>query len=171
MRSIVVYYSRAGKNYTSKGIVDIEKGNTKVVAEKVAKLVGCDIFEIVMKESYSNEYHKCTEQAKADKMSGARPAIESYCDLAKYNNVILCYPNFWGTMPMCVYTFLEGVNTDSKSIFPICTHEGSGLGSSENDLRRLLKNANVQKGLAIRGSDVNIADTEIKNWLKASKLI
>ncbi len=48
---------------------------------------------------------------------------------------------------MAVYTFLERFDFTGKTILPFCTHEGSGLGHSEADIRRLCHGAKVGKGL------------------------
>ena len=39
------------------------------------------------------------------------------------------YPNYWGTMPMAVYTFLERYDLTGKTVHPFCTHEGNGAGN------------------------------------------
>jgi flavodoxin len=67
---------------------------------------------------------------------------------------------------MAVFTFLESYDFSGKTIIPFCTHEGSGLGNSERDIKKLCPKANVKYGLAIRGSNVSRADNEIKNWIK-----
>ena len=76
------------------------------------------------------------------------------------------YPNDWGTMPMAVYTFLERCDLTGKTVHPFCTHEGSGLSDTENDVRRAAKGAAVAKGLAIRGSSVDGAQLAIEKWIK-----
>lgn len=76
------------------------------------------------------------------------------------------YPNYWGTMPMAVYTFLERCDLTGKTVHPFCTHKGSGLSGTEGDIRRAAKGAAVAKGLAIRGSGVDGARTAIEKWIK-----
>ena len=76
------------------------------------------------------------------------------------------YPNYWGTMPMAVFTFREHFDFSGKTIFPFCTHEGSGMGHSESDIRRLCPNAEVKKGLALRGGSIHYSEPEIKRWLE-----
>jgi flavodoxin len=83
-----------------------------------------------------------------------------------YDVIYLGYPNWWSTFPMVVFTFLESYDFSGKTIVPFCTHEGSGLGSSEHDIKKLCQKADVKNGLAIRGSNVSRADNEIKNWIK-----
>lgn len=91
--------------------------------------------------------------------------------MASYNTIFLGYPNWWGTMPMAVFTFFEQYNFSGKRIAPFCTHEGSGLGSSERDIKNLCPGAIVVPGLAIRGGEVGQADRLIKEWLQANDLI
>lgn len=69
-------------------------------------------------------------------------------------------------MPMCVWSFLEKYNLNNKHIYPFCTHEGSGLGRSENDIKRLCPNSIIHEGLAIYGHIVSISDKKIKDWLE-----
>lgn len=76
------------------------------------------------------------------------------------------FPNYWSTMPMAVFTFLEHFDFTGKTICPFCTHEGSGMGSSEADIRRLCPAAKLKKGLAIRGGSAGSAEPEIRRWLK-----
>lgn len=166
MKSLVVYFSRPGKNYTANGIKNLNVGNTKVVAEKIAKMINADMFEIVPKVKYSEEYYACTDQAKYEKNKNLRPEIVGSIDLSDYDTIYLGYPNWWGTMPMPVYTFLESADLSGKTIYPFCTHEGSGIGSSESDIKSICKSAKVEKGLAIQGTFVSSSDERLKNWLK-----
>ena len=85
-----------------------------------------------------------------------------------YEVIYLGYPNWYGTMPMAVFTFLESYDFSGKTIVPYCTHEGSGMGSSERDIKKLCPKARVLPGLAIRGGSVDGADKDLSNWLKTS---
>ena len=89
-------------------------------------------------------------------------------DIKEYDTIFVGYPNWWGTMPMPVWTFLEGKDFNNKRILPFCTHEGSGLGKSESDIKKLTSGTEVLKGLAINGSEVNNAEKQIKKWLEDS---
>ena len=79
------------------------------------------------------------------------------------------YPNYWGTMPMAVYTFLEHYDLTGKTIHPFCTHKGSGLSRTEQDIRKATPGAVVTRGLALRGSSVDEAADEIAQWVKGKK--
>lgn len=68
-------------------------------------------------------------------------------------------------MPMAVFAFLEHFDLTGKTIRPFCTHEGSGMGHSKQDIRRLCPGAEVGKGLAIHGSSVERAMSAIEKWV------
>ena len=107
------------------------------------------------------------EDAKADLQSGARPELSAMPEsLDGYDEIYLGYPNYWGTMPMAVFTFLEHFDLTGKTIHPFCTHEGSGLSNTEKDIAKAARGAKVEKGLAIHGSHVDDAEADIRKWIK-----
>lgn len=166
MAEIIVYFSRRDENYVSGEIKKLDIGNTEVAANILQKLTGADIFRMQPVQEYSKNYNECIAQAQADQRRDARPELKAYPpNLDGYDTVYLGYPNYWGTMPMAVFTFLEHFNFAGKSIFPFCTHEGSGMGHSESDIRRLCPNAEVKKGLALRGGNIQHSESEIRRWL------
>lgn len=166
MKKLIAFYSRAGENYTSSGLADLKVGNTQVVAEKLKELTGADIFKIEQVNKYSKDYYTCTQEAQRDQKMNARPNLKHYLEsIDDYDEIYLCYPNFWGTMPMAVWTFLENYDFSNKIIKPLCTHEGSGMGRSESDIKKLCPNAKIESGLAIRGSSVQFCDSKLKNWI------
>lgn len=100
------------------------------------------MFRIEPATAYSKDYSTCIEQAKCDQKRDARPALAVYPrGLEQYDAIYLGYPNYWGTMPMPVFTLLEAFDFTGKTILPFCTHEGSGLGRSIQDIRRLCPGA------------------------------
>ena len=129
-------------------------------------------FKIEMKNPYSPVYMTCIEEAKKDLRANARPELTSYPDsLDEYSTVILAYPNYWRTMPMAVYTFLEHYDFTGKTILPLCTNECSGMGSSERNIKKLVPGATVKKGLPITGSNAANADGAVKRWLADNGLV
>ena len=88
-----------------------------------------------------------------------------------YDTIVLAYPNYWGTMPMAVFTFLEHYDFSGKTILPLCTNEGSGMGGSERDIKRTCPGAVVKSGLAITGSTAANSREAIKRWLSANGLL
>lgn len=160
---LIVYYSRKGENYWNGGLKTIAKGNTERVAEFIQKAVGGDLFEVDTVKPYSKSYMACIEEAKQELRAKARPELKAYPDnFEDYDTIFVGYPNWWGTMPMVCYTFLEMYDFTGKNIIPFCTNEGSGMGSSERFIKKLCPTANVLSGTPIHGAEVAHADNEVR---------
>ena len=168
MKELILYFSRAGENYFGGSLKHIDKGNTEIVAEKAAAMTGADLFKVEPLKPYSTDYNTCIEQAKKDMQSGVRPEVVAMPEnMSQYDLVTVMYPNYCGTMPMHMFTVLEQISLEGKTVRPLCTHEGSGMGRSEEGLKKCCQNAVVKKGLAIQGSSVGRCDDVLKKWLEA----
>ena len=167
-KKLVVYFSHKGENYSKGKIVNLKKGNTEIATEIISSIIETDIFEIVADKKYPIKYDDCIEIAKKELRENSRPKLKDDIDIKEYDTIFMAYPNWWGTMPMPVWTFLEGKDFSNKRILLFCTHEGSGLGKSESDIKKLTSGAEVLKGLAINGSEVNNSEKQIKKWLEDS---
>jgi flavodoxin len=171
MKILIAYYSRKGNNYVGGSVENLPVGNTEVAAKMIQKLTGGESFRIDTVKAYPSDYSKATEVAQQELRQNARPELTEHVgDMSAYDVLILGYPNWWGTMPMAVFTFLEEYDFAGKTILPFCTNEGSGMGHSEGDIKKLCPKAKVLKGLAIRGGSVQGAGDELAAWLKASGL-
>lgn len=169
MSAIIVYFSRRGENYVSGTLKELPVGNTEVAAGMIQELTGADVFQIEPLQAYAKNYNDCIAEAQADQRRDARPELRSYPEnLDGYDTIYLGYPNYWGTMPMCVFTFLEHFDFTGKTICPFCTHEGSGMGRSGADIRRLCPGAKVKKGLALHGGSIQKAKPDIEKWLETN---
>jgi len=165
-KNLIAYFSRKGNNYVGGSVVNLPVGNTEVMAKAIQSITGGDLFKIQAAHSYSDDYQKCTEEAQRELRENARPKITDYIpDMDQYDTVFVGFPNWWGTMPMAVFTFLEEYDFAGKTIVPFCTHEGSGMGRSESDIKKLCPQAKMQKGLAIHGMYVSAATDKIIQWL------
>ncbi|MBO4522104.1 MAG: flavodoxin [Methanomicrobium sp.] len=166
---LIVYYSRKGENYWNGGLKNLEKGNTERVAEFIRKAVGGDIFEVDTIKPYSESYNTCIEEAKAELRANARPEIKAYPpDFESYDTIFIGYPNWWGTMPMCMFTLLEKYDFTGKTVIPFCTNEGSGMGGSERDLKNICRGATIKAGLSIRGHKSAESESTVAAWAKKS---
>ena len=167
MANLIVYYSRKGENYWNGSIKNLKKGNTEIVAEFILKSVGGDLFEVDTVKPYSANYYKCIEEAQKELRTNARPEIKGYVDdISKYDIIFVGYPNWWGQMPMCMCTFLEHYDLTGKKIVPFCTNEGSGMGSSERQLKTICNGANVVSGLSIHGAEAAQSKAKVSAWAK-----
>lgn len=166
MAKLVAFYSRADENYFGGAYRYIEVGNTEKAANMIAAATGAELFKIEQIKPYAADYNTCIEQAKKDLHAKARPELVRMLDsLDRYDEIYLGYPNYWGDMPMAVYTFLEAFDWTGKTIHPFCNHEGSGLAGTERKLQQTCKGAKVEKGLAICGSSVDGAKKMIESWV------
>lgn len=164
---LTVYYSRKGENYFPEGIRSIAKGNTEYAAEHIQKAVGGDLFEIDTVKPYAQNYRACCGEAVVEAKADARPEIKGFAeDISGYDTIFVCYPCWCGTAPMCVFTFLEHYDLTGKKIVPLCTNEGSGMGHSVEDLRKVCKGAEVTEGLAVRGHKCADSAESIGAWAK-----
>ena len=167
MAALIAFYSRAGENYFGGAYRRIPVGNTEKAADLLADLTGGELYKIEQAQPYSEDYQTCIAEAKADLQKKARPEVLNLPDdLDAYDEIYLGYPNYWGTMPMAVYTFLEHYDLTGKTIHPFCTHEGSGLSGTAQDIQKAAPGARVTEGLAIHGSSVDSAKPALEKWVK-----
>jgi flavodoxin len=166
-KCLIAYFSRSGNNYVNGNIVNLPVGNTEVVAKMIQKMNEGDLLRIEAVNAYPVDYTETTEVAKQELRTNARPKLTRHREnIASYDVIFLGYPNWWSTMPMPVFTFLEEYDFLGKTIFPFCTHEGSGLGRSVADIKKLCPHSTVLDGLAVRGGDVKTAQNEVSGLVQ-----
>ena len=171
-KALIAFFSRADENYFSGAMRYVKIGNTEIVCNLIREMIPADSFKIEMKDPYSPVYMTCIEEAKKDLREKARPELVASPDsIDAYDTVILAYPNYWGTMPMAVVTFLERYDFTGKTILPLCTNEGSGMGGSERTIRQCTSGADVKKGLPVTGSSAANSGDVVRRWLKANGLM
>ena len=171
-KTLIAFFSRADENYFGGAMRYAKVGNTEVVVGLMKELIEADSFKIEMKDPYSPVYRTCIDQAKKDLREGVRPELVSMPEsIDEYDTVVLAYPNYWGTMPMAVVTFLEAFDFTGKTILPLCTNEGSGMGSSERDIKKYAPGAELKSGLSITGSQAANSKGSVQNWFSDNGLI
>lgn len=166
MKNLIVYFSRTDENYMEDGIRNIEKGNTEIVAETIQKLTGADLFKVETVNEYPYDYYKCCDVAKKELENNKRPNVKRKLDnIDDYDVIYIGGPVWWSHYPMAIFTALEVLDFTGKKIKPFTTHEGSGVGSVMEDIRKICKNAVIEDAIAIRGSDAKLCEDKIKNWI------
>ena len=171
-KTLIAFFSRADENYFGGAMRYVKVGNTEIVCNLIEEMIPADTFKMEMKEPYSPVYMTCIEQAKKDLRAKARPELVSMPQsIDEYDTVVLAYPNYWGTMPMAVFTFLEQYDFSGKTILPLCTNEGSGMGGSERDIVKAAPGADVKKGLSITGSSAANSGDVVRKWLGANGVL
>ena len=171
-KTLIAFFSRADENYFGGAMRYVKVGNTEIVVNGMKEMIEADTFKIEMKEPYSPVYMTCIEEAKKDLRAKARPELVSMPEsIDAYDTVVLAYPNYWGTMPVAVFTFLENFDFSGKTILPLCTNEGSGMGGSERDIKRTCPGATVKSGLSVTGSEAASAAGSVQKWIAANGLM
>lgn len=147
-------------------------GNTRKLAQEIQRKVGGDLFEIKAASPYPTAYSACTKQAKMEQQADQRPALQKQLtSVEDYDVLLLGYPNWWSSMPMPVWTFLEACDWTGKQVYPFCTHGGGGFGHSREDLKRLLPGAKVESGFATSEMALQRMDASLEQWLKGIGLL
>lgn len=150
--SLIVYFSWSG--------------NTESVANEIQAQTGADIFEIIPAEPYTDDYDTLLDIAQEEQASDARPAIaETVENFEQYDTVYFGFPNWWGDMPMILYTFFDSYDFSGKTVAPFCTSGGSGLSDTVNAIKELEPNAAVTEGLHIGSSASSNPDDAVSEWL------
>ena len=171
-KTLIAFFSRADENYFGGAMRYVKTGNTEIVCNIMKDMIDADTFKIEMKDPYSPVYMTCIEEAKQDLRAGARPELVSMpASIDEYDTIVLAYPNYWGTYPMAVATFLDAFDFSGKTILPLCTNEGSGMGHSESDLRKAVAGAEIRSGLSITGSRAAGSEGAVKKWLAANGVL
>ncbi|MBP5427341.1 MAG: NAD(P)H-dependent oxidoreductase [Clostridiales bacterium] len=142
-------------------------GRTRQVAQKLAKCINADLYEIIPAEPYtdndidwrSNKENRASIEMK-DKFS--RPKIANGVqDMAKYDKIYLGFPIWWYVAPRIVNTFLESYNMFGKVIVPFGTSGGSGLGKTNLILSPSCEGAILKDG---RVFSPDVDETTLKEW-------
>lgn len=163
---LVAFFSRADENY---GVGRITKGNTQKVAELIAAKTDGELFHIETATPYPVGYDDCVEQAKREQQDNARPQLKAEKSIDGFDVVFVGFPNWWGDMPMAVYTWIEKQDWEGKTVIPFCTHEGSGMGGMDKKLADACKGASMKDGFAITGTMAQKSQKEtekrVDGWL------
>ena len=141
-------------------------GNTGVVADMIAQATGADLFSIRTVEQYPDTYDATIDQGQQEQSDGARPELATHLEnLDSYDTIFLGFPNWWGDMPMAVYTFLDEVDLSGKTVIPFITSGGSGFSNTISTIQQMEPQATVQEGLSIGASSATGAQQQVESWL------
>ena len=141
-------------------------GNTGVVADMIAQATGADLFSIRTVEQYPDTYDATIDQGQQEQSDGARPELATHLEnLDSYDTIFLGFPNWWGDMPMAVYSFLDEVDLSGKTVIPFVTSGGSGFSNTISTIQQMEPQATVQEGLSIGASSATGAQQQVESWL------
>ncbi|MCR5491741.1 MAG: flavodoxin [Bacilli bacterium] len=170
---LIAYFSHGGENLVDDEIVDIgPEGNTCKAAKVLAKkLEGIgykpNLFEINTLIPYPHDYDGTNARARQEKEDGALPLIDDGPNnFELYDIVFLGYPNWWGTVPAPINSFLRDHDTRGKTIVPFVTHGGQMFMYSLDDIASAAPGATIKKGFAVAASYISSVPYVIDDWMK-----
>lgn len=178
---LVVYFSRVGITDLSEAVDAVSSasiveqdgsyyGNATILADMIVDKTGADSFQIITEAVYPTAYRDTTDLASIEQNENARPALSSHVqNMDQYDYIFLVYPNWWGDLPMPVYTFLEEYDLSQKVIAPLATHGGSGLSQTEQTIADLT-GATMVDGLAVSAGAVTSAQPDVDRWIDGMDL-
>ena len=140
-------------------------GNTEAVAQEIQRQTGADLFEIVPAQPYTDDYDELLDIAQEEQSSDARPAIADTVDLSGYDTIFLGFPNWWGDMPMIIYTFLDEYDLSGKTVAPFNTSGGSGFSDSLDTIAEMEPEARITEGLSLGSSEAEDCSDTVSGWL------
>ncbi|MDD4274845.1 MAG: flavodoxin [Desulfobacter postgatei] len=143
-------------------------GNTQYVAKVIEEYTGGDIYRIEPENPYSVDHRTLVDLAADEQRKNVRPKLKTaVTNLEQYDTIFVGYPNWWGDMPMILYTFFDNHDLSGKRIIPFNTHGGSGFSDTINTITKLEPKARVEKtGYSVSRNSVHKAKPVIISWLK-----
>ena len=181
---LVAYFSRSGNTVWEDGVDAVTSasinvmadgefaGNAELLAGMAQAITGGDLFLIQTVNSYPSDYRETTDVAADEQDDDTRPELASHVEsMEQYDTIVLVYPNWWGTLPQPLVTFLEEYDFSGKTIMPLCTHEGSRMGRTEQAIASLCPDATLFDGLAVRGGSATSAQSDVEAWINSSGIL
>ena len=142
-------------------------GNTRLIAHDIQRMTGGDLFEIKTVREYGPDFDSAVEQAREELRNDARPELQvKVANMQDYDVVFVGFPNWVGTMPMAVFSFLEQHDFTGKTLVPFCTHGTSGISNTISDLKKLNLHAEIREHIDFYRNDVKNAEESVRNWLR-----
>lgn len=148
-----------------------QSGNTRLIAEDIDYFTHGDLFEIKTKEPIVGDFDALVQKARSDRAANRRPELTTKINnMDDYDIVFLGFPNWVGTMPMPVFSFLEQYNFKGKTLVPFCTHGTSGISDTMSDLEKLNLGASIAPYFHVYRGDVANARADVGKWIESLNL-
>ena len=147
-------------------------GNTEYVARLIQQAAGGQLFRIETVQAYPLDHDPLVDQAADEQDEDARPQLASHIEnLDQYETILLGYPNWWGDLPMPLYSFLEEYDFGGKTVIPFVTHGGSGASRTIDTISELEPEAQIyEDALVISRNDVADSAKTVTDWAKGLAL-
>lgn len=170
---LIAYFSHGGENLVDDRIVDLgENGNTKIAAKLLKEALEekgfkANLFEIEPLIPYDRSYEGTLARSRQEYEEGSAPLIKAGPNgYEAYDAIFLGYPNWWGTLPAPIISFLRDHVTEGKTIIPFVTHGGQRFLYSLESIQKEAPKASLLEGFAIAAPYMSAAKSVIADWLK-----
>lgn len=154
-KTLVVYYSA--------------QTHTKAVAEKIAKNLNADIFEIVPEEIYTSEdlnwtnnNSRVSKEHNDESLRNVKLVTERVENWEDYDTILIGYPIWWGIAAWPVDNFVKENDFTGKTVIPFCTAATSGIGDSGNLLEEMTGTGDWKEGERFHGG---ASESDISSWI------
>ena len=153
-KTLIVYYSA--------------QTHTRRVAERIAKNLNADTFEIVPEDVYSeddlnwtNSNSRVSKEHNDESLRDIKLKSTSVPNWEDYDTVILGYPIWWAIAAWPTDTFVKANDFTGKTVIPFCTSYSSGIGQSDKLLKNEAKGGDWKSGQRFY-QDVDLS--EVDKW-------
>jgi flavodoxin len=151
-KTLVAYFTRSG--------------NTKVVAGTIHRGLGTDLFEIRPASPYPEDYEQTVEQARQERDSGYEPVLAATVSkIANYDTLFLCFPIWGETAPPVIRSFLRAHDLSGKTLRPVITHGGFGLGDSLAVVTEHAPRARIEPAFSMEADQERRTLNRVTSWL------
>ncbi len=173
VQSALSHYESIGDSANYNGIDAVTSssvvvpGNTAQMAQWIQEYVGGELFPIIVKETYPDNYDECMERAADEKADNARPELANHLDnIGDYDVIFLGFPNWWSSAPMAIFSFIEEYDLSGKTIVPFCAHGTGGIAAGVRDITAALPDSvTVLDALGVYRADIGNAGSTVHEWL------
>ena len=151
MKTLVVYFSA--------------EGTTAALAEKFAKEIIADTFEIRPQKLYTksdlnwkNPMSRCNKEKFGKKDVPVEGTVENF---EAYDEVLIGFPIWYGAAPNIVNTFCKEYDWTGKKVYAFATSGGSGIGKTAEKLQSYVKGGVVAKAKLVHSA------SDLIEWAKS----
>ena len=142
-------------------------GTTRSVAEKVASIIGGDLFEIEPANKYTDadlNWNNSSSRSSIEMNdSTSRPEIKNKVpNLSDYDTVLIGFPVWWDLAPTIINTFIEENNLENKNVYVFATSGGTSVNNSFNTLKNTYSNINF---ISAKRLSSNLDESDITSWI------
>ncbi len=141
-------------------------GVTKKLASKLAIAIGAELHEIKPEKPYTDADLDWTNKKSRSSVEmndkSFRPAIANRVEnMEQYDTVFVAFPIWWYVAPTIINSFLESYDLTGKTIVPLATSGGSGMGNTSRELAGSCKGATVKEG---KRFSTGVKEDELRAW-------